>query len=228
MNLLHHNYQHHEDTADGLASGAGLTTVETDPELLQETRSSALSLVRGAVSTLIHIGQSAPSDAQEAQLDAPLDLPGSPPMTVHEVGDAPTLTLEDAVAKDLELPEQYSGATRDDRASARAPGNTVLPAGWTFRGEIVVAENMTFDCNLQASVENTNPAAFIAMGPGARSEGVIKGKEVIIKGSHRGEIDASGGHVVIEASSQIIGEVTYTSLQMNGGKHDLKLQYVPE
>lgn len=228
---LQADYQVHDSEFQTAESGQTeaheLTQVETNPAFAPEQRASALSLVKSAVTALIPTGFGPTDRDAERDSEAPKDLPGSPALIVPVVGEAPSLVLAEPETERTDVRSRQLAQGQAD-SSPHASGNTVLPAGWTFRGEIVGSEDMKFNCSLIASVENTNPEAFIVLGTEAKSEGVIKGKNIVMKGAHRGEVDGSGGQVVIEASSKIVGEVSYTSIQMNGGNHDLKLQYVSE
>lgn len=176
-------------------------------------------------------------DSQEAMAHAsggvePQDLPTSPPLTTPELGDAPVLALDaEANAGDIQVTQPPVYLLKQDEEKAAVPmnlrGNTVIPKGWAFKGEVTGPENMTFECNLNGNVECTGPNSFVAFGQDCKSQGTVVGKKILLKGEHTGVVNGAGGQVVVESTSKISGELTYTTIQMNGGVHNFQLKYVP-
>lgn len=161
------------------------------------------------------------TDSTDDTSVASLDLPNSPPLTNKPVGSAPVVELEATI---LKMAVVETPLTADSSAAKR--GQTHIPSGWTFNGDVVGDAPMTFDCDMVGNIENTGPKALISMGQKCTSDGTITGKHIALKGKHKGKIDAAGGQVVIDSTAKVTGDVVYTTIQINGGEHKFNLQYV--
>lgn len=157
--------------------------------------------------------------------EAPLDLPTSPKLVEHEVGEAPRLPLTEESVAQVATPSVVEAAGTPV-AALNLTGKTVIPAGWTFKGEIEGAEAMQIDCKCEGVIRNT-ANALLELGPNSETTGAIHGRSIHMMGKHSGQVNAANGSVTIESSAKVNGDVTYTSIQINGGVHKFQLQYVP-
>jgi cytoskeletal protein CcmA (bactofilin family) len=162
--------------------------------------------------------------ARNGQL--PQDLPHSPVLAQYVVGDAPVLPLADpSVLEASQDQEEVRQDTTQVVSNARTC-QTVIPQGWSFNGDVTGEEDMTFACRLVGNVENTNAQAFVAMGEMCQSEGSITASKIYLKGMHTGRVNGEAGLVVIEDSARVTGDVAYNQIQIHGGSHNMRLQYV--
>lgn len=140
------------------------------------------------------------------------DLPTSPAETTYSV---------QPVVLELDKTDHNS----DLASKVPSSGPTLIPKGWTFVGDITSADDLELHGQVTGNIESTNPDASIVMGESCTSNGSIKGKKLLLRGTHNGNIDAAGGSVRIEPSAQIDGNVIYSQIQMMGGRHAITLQF---
>lgn len=152
------------------------------------------------------------------------DLPLSPALTTPEIGAAPVLALlspaEPIVALTPSNPIVLNGQVNEPS------GLTQLPAGWNFTGDLIADGDISLACKIVGDILCTSPSGSITLTASCVSQGTVTGRDVLLQGHHTGRVDASTGRVCIEASAQISGDMTYTHIKMNGGLHNISLNYV--
>jgi cytoskeletal protein CcmA (bactofilin family) len=202
------------------------TSNENSVESSDEVNDNNLNLSSEAVPDAVNTNL--PTDttpvvvnAMETQLDADSeatsDLPSSPVQQVYPLDAPPAMEMSSSTAQ-----RANSFASSEDLTV------TTVPYGWTFTGDITSENNLALSCVVIGNIATTNPWNSVTMSTTSRSKGTITGRDVRLSGEHEGKIDASGGGVLLEKTSKIDGEIVYTRIQVDGGKHFITLEHVDE
>lgn len=101
-----------------------------------------------------------------------------------------------------------------------------LPDGWTFTGNFSSKSDMLISGDVNGDIKSLSSKATITLNESCTSVGQIEGRNIVFKGTHSGNTDASNGRVTIEDSSRIKGEIIYSEIKMNGGMHEISMKFV--
>lgn len=191
-------------------------------------------LVNGSPDT----GQHVPSDEDGRPLETPVlsmqapaatlpsglpDLDLSPRLQSPAAGDHGRLDSPEG-REALGVPPTWLSKPHSNSAKPR--GQTVMPAGWSLKGDIESSAAVTLGCQVSGRIEITGESG-VEIQQGGSVRGVIQGSNVVVRGLVEGEIDAAGGTLSIEDGATIRGKVKYTSIRMSGGEHQMELLHVP-
>lgn len=149
------------------------------------------------------------------------DLPNSPALTIPDLGAAPELAM--LAATDADVLVDPIEPIKDVTKSSAV---TRLPAGWTLTGDLISENDVLLSCKIEGDILCTSPVASITLTDACVSKGDITGRDILLQGHHTGRVDATSGRVCIEPSARISGAMTYTHIKMNGGLHNISLNYV--
>lgn len=106
-----------------------------------------------------------------------------------------------------------------------ADNQTVIPVGWRFTGELEAIGPVRILGRMEGTIRQAAGVAVVDLAPSGSVKGDIVGKDVQIRGTFDGNIDASGGSVTIEESAKVTGKVTYSQIRLLGGRHKIELAY---
>lgn len=106
-----------------------------------------------------------------------------------------------------------------------ADNQTVIPVGWRFTGELEAIGPVRILGRMEGTIRQASGLAVVDLAPGGSVKGDIVGKDVQIRGTLDGNIDASGGSVTIDESATVTGKVTYSQIRLHGGRHKIELAY---
>lgn len=155
-------------------------------------------------------------------VDAPLAEESAPAsMTTAKPEAAPAFDFNPV------LPQYLTGALATPAETSTSAGKaTRIPAGWTFSGRIVSNGDVDIGCRVGGSITCLNPKSSVFLRAESSTVGDVKADSINVEGTLTGRIDGSNGSVTLAKSSKIEGEVRYSNIQMHGGVHRMKLEYV--
>jgi cytoskeletal protein CcmA (bactofilin family) len=155
-------------------------------------------------------------------VDAPLAEESAPAsMTTAKPEAAPAFDFNPV------LPQYLTGALATPAETSTSAGKaTRIPAGWTFSGRIVSNGDVDIGCRVDGSITCLNPKSSVFLRAESSTVGDVKADSINVEGTLTGRIDGSNGSVTLAKSSKIEGEVRYSNIQMHGGVHRMKLEYV--
>lgn len=130
----------------------------------------------------------------------------------------PVVSLSSQFVVPAQTPENANSAIR-------CP--TVITNEWKASGELESDGDILIEGTFEGKVMLCGAGA-ITVGDQASVSGELMGKNVVLKGHFKGDLDASDGTVTIEGSSRVEGKVTYSNIRMEGGQHSIELVYVPK
>lgn len=166
-----------------------------------------------------------------------LDTPAmQPPDALQELGAIPGNAVHLRVDEEVALeppPMSPPVVSLSAQFPALAPATTlerhptVISKDWRATGQLESDGEILIEGSFDGQVL-LNGAGAITVGEHAVMIGDITGKNVILKGHFKGELDASEGTVAIEGSSRVEGKVIYSNIRMEGGQHSIELVYVPK
>lgn len=96
--------------------------------------------------------------------------------------------------------------------SRGTPDNTIA-AGSAVRGDVNGPGGFRVDGRVEGSVDADGP---VVIGEGGVVEGGVRGRDVIVLGSVRGDVRAAG-HLEIGPKGRIVGDITTGSFRMHKG-----------
>ncbi len=102
------------------------------------------------------------------------------------------------------------------------PQRCVLPAGWTFEGDIETGKDLTVSGVIKGSILLPSADATLHICETGAVQGQASGGNVKIDGRFSGEIDATGACVELGRTSSAKGKILYSEVRMNGGRHELQ------
>lgn len=145
--------------------------------------------------------------------------------TPHLADPAPVLDAP-ASAQVLNLPNRaVTSAHSASPTPALAGARSEIPRGWTLVGDLECADHLVLRGAVRGSTLMSNPDAEFVLEPTGQIEGDVTGRRVVLRGELRGDVDATDGSVIIDQTASVRGKVTYNSVVISGGRHQLELMH---